>query len=526
MKRFLLLLALLMPSQLDGARNTRPTTPDHLWDWIRAYTGVAVPRSAVCHDHAAPFDLLAQQFLERPMLSLWHGPRGSGKSFLSAIDTHLVSRFSPKHLTRILGGSKAQSEQIYAALEEAVLDGHGPAGSDAGCIQQLAKEKATYTNGSKVSILAASMKAVRGPHGPSLKLDEVDEIEPEVREGSIGMAMEKRGVRSSILMTSTWHRVNGPMQELLERGRSGEFPCGTWCVFEVLERCPDSRSGPELERCPECPLKKWCHSDKEANGGVPKAKRSNGHYTIDSLIQKVKAVSERTFDSDYLCLGPKAAGIWFTMFSQALHVSPLAEYDPRYPVHIAVDPGLRCGAIIFQVRPKRFGKGYDVNVFADYFAEAVTAERNAVCIRALCETMCGQQAFHRARVSMDSAGDVREAVGSSVRGEFERAGLKGRNGLESWPIKRKADALALTEAFLQSADGTVSLTIHPRCRHLIQAMLCYARAKVQNQWMDYPQDPQHPFEDLVDTLVGGLKTEFPDGRAPEPNLRRMHAGGI
>ena len=36
--------------------------------------------------------------------------------------------------------------------------------------------------------------------------------------------------------------------------------------------------------------------------------------------------------------------------------------------------------------------------------------------------------------------------------------------------------------------------------------------------MDYAEDPQHPHEDLIDPLAGGLKLEFPEGRLPPPQL--------
>ena len=55
--------------------------------------------------------------------------------------------------------------------------------------------------------------------------------------------------------------------------------------------------------------------------------------------------------------------------------------------------------------------------------------------------------------------------------------------------------------------------IHPRCRRLILAMQCYARARRANQWMDYAEDPQHPHEDLIDPLCDALKLEFPESRA-------------
>ena len=92
------------------------------------------------------------------------------------------------------------------------------------------------------------------------------------------------------------------MSTLIERGHAGEFPVATYCIFEVLERCPESRSGLNLENCPACPLLAWCHEDCDADPqGRPKAKRSQGHYAIDSLIQKVQATSLRVFEADYLC---------------------------------------------------------------------------------------------------------------------------------------------------------------------------------------------------------------------------------
>ena len=79
-----------------------------------------------------------------------------GKSFLSALDTHLTSRWDPDHGTRILGGSKAQSEQIYHALRDIACRCQGKKGGDADVIAKLRKDGATYLNGSEVEILAAS----------------------------------------------------------------------------------------------------------------------------------------------------------------------------------------------------------------------------------------------------------------------------------------------------------------------------------------------------------------------------------
>jgi len=139
-----------------------------------------------------------------------------------------------------------------------------------------------------------------------------------------------------------------PMEGLMGRARSGEFPLYTFCAFEVLEKCPDERSGPNFENCPSCPLVEYCHDVPD--GVLPKAKRSNGHYAIDALIQKVHCTSTKTFESDYLCKGPRSDGLWFPAFDVASHVGVIAEYDKSLPVHVAVDSGVFTGAVFSRWR--------------------------------------------------------------------------------------------------------------------------------------------------------------------------------
>ncbi|WP_156512740.1 hypothetical protein [Planctomyces sp. SH-PL62] len=498
---------------------------------MRGFAGVRMPAKAVCRGHSAPFEMFAAQVLDRPSLALWHGPRGSGKSFLSALDTHLASRFHPRHETHVLGGSRAQSEQIYRALQATVVEGVGVFGGDRDSVKRLLKTEATYVNGSRVAILAASPTSVRGPHVASLKLDEVDEIDPEIRESALGMAMDLRGVKASVLMTSTWHRPAGPMAALVEQANAGAFPIHTYCIFEVLERCPTERSGRRLEKCPQCPLMPWCHEDRDADPkGRPKAKRSDGHYGIDALIQKVRGVSPRVFASDYLCRGPKTDGIWFKEFDAAENVREDADFDPSLPVHVAIDSGVFTGAVFFQVRPgwawAPTPEPARIHVFADYLAEGRSAEICALEIVALLDRMCGSTIRH---VSTDSAGGARNPVGPTVVSEYQRCGLVGETGLQPWPKYPGCvlEGLNLIESLVRSADGSTRLAIHPRCSRLITAFQSYARARRSGQWMDYPADPQHPWEDLIDALRGGLSVALPEGASPaEPPLRRAKAGRV
>lgn len=498
----------------------RARTAQQLQRWIRDYTGLHIPDCPVCPGHQSPWEIFRAIHLDRPSVALVLGSRGSGKSFLSALDTHLTSRWEPNHGTRILGGSKQQSAQIYEALRAIATDHEGTAGNDAAAIDRLHKDRALYRNGSRVEILAASPTSVRGPHVPSLKLDEVDEMATEIREAAMGMCMgrlKRRGqegeaTTASVIMTSTCHRVNGPMARLIERANKGDFPLFTMCVFEVLERCPDSRSGKDNEKCGDCPIIRYCHDVPE--GMTPKAKRSDGHYPIESLIQKYRTTGTRVFEADYLCRLSSSDAAWFPTFNQAEHVSATAEYDPAAEVHLAVDSGVFTGAVFFQIIPVDAGaaKVDQVRVIADYLAEGQTAEKNGQEIRKMIDSRCGGRVRYQ---TTDPAGRARTAIGPTVMGEFTRAGLD----MQPWPICKVTDSLALLESFLNPADRTTpQLLIHPRCQATIEALQGYRRAKRGGQLLDEPADPQHPYEDLVDALRGGLKAHYPNGRNSKPSV--------
>jgi hypothetical protein len=276
----------------------------------------------------------------------------------------------------------------------------------------------------------------------------------------------------------------------------------------------------------------WCHEDEDADSlHRPRAKRSGGHCSIDALIQKVKAVPARIFASDYLCQGPRADGVWFTEYDQADNVTPEAEFDPAFPVHIAIDSGVFTGADFFQVRiasrggPGNWGREERVNIFADFLAEGQTAEECALSTQAKSEQYCGSA---RRTVSTDSAGGARNPVGPTVIAECQRCGLVGEGGTLQWPKYAGCvnDGLGIIENLISSADGTVRLTVHPRCKHLDAALRSYTRAKRAGQLMDYPDDPQHPHEDLIDALRGRLKLMLPECRKPQLGFIRARAGRV
>jgi len=518
-------------------REEWPEDAEHLWLWATVYAGVRIARRRVCQGHTAPFTAFARQVLARPRppLALWHASRGGGKSFLSALDTHLTSRWHPRHGSRVLGGSLDQAKQIYNALKAVTVDHEGDPsmGNDADSIRTLLAQSAHYLNGSEVAILACSDRSVRGPHVPSLKLDEVDEIQSDRRDSAMGMCMmddRTQDIGASVLMTSTWHRPGGPMSGLMDRAASGDFSAYTWCAFEVLERCPTQRSGrwvggaDAFENCPSCPIRRACHADRDGPDDLPKAKRSDGHYRIADLIRQARAVSYQTFRSDFMCDGPKTEGLIYTAFDRDANVSEAAEFNPALPSYLAVDPGVRTGGVLFQVaeRSDEFATWVEARVFAEHYAEGLSARMNA---RKILEVERERAMGRRSRGFVDRSGRARTSIGPVVMAEYEAEGLKG---LESWPAYDGSvrDGIALVDSFIKTGDERVALLVHPRCRHVIQAFQTYERSKVGGQWLDDPKDPQHPAEDLMDALRGGLHALYPEGRRPTPKYHRIQASKI
>ena len=72
----------------------------------------------------------------------------------------------------------------------------------------------------------------------------------------------------------------------------------------------------------------------------PKAKRSNGHYPIDSLIQKQMTTGTRVFEADYLCKLSSSESAWFPSFNLETHVNDKAEFVSGPEVHLAIDTGV------------------------------------------------------------------------------------------------------------------------------------------------------------------------------------------
>lgn len=212
-------------------------------------------------------------------------------------------------------------------------------------------------------------------------------------------------------------------------------------------------------------------------------------------------------------------GVWFDTFDPGVHISEQAEFNPDLRVYMAIDTGVHTGAVWFQVIET--GNDRQVSVIGDYYDYDSGAHTNASNLVFKTQQLTGGRLD---RIMADPAGSARTGIGPTVLGEYVLAGLKG---IEHWPIRPVNDSLELLSAFVGGeGDNPPGLLVHPRCKDLINAFGGYMRAKHNGQWVDRPVDPQHPYEELIDALRGGLCAVFPEGRRPQPVFIRRKVGAI
>ena len=335
---------------LQGLAFARPTTPESLWRFVRAFYDLAVPRRAVCPGHAAPMDYLAHAILWPGRdLVVW-ACRGGAKTELGSVATHLDSILRPGCQTRILGGSLDQSQKMYAYLLRKWVGPFAPL-----LVRRPTARRTDLANGSRIEILTQSARSIRGQRVHRLKCDEVDEFSPEVWRAAQFVTQSSAGrdgvwIPAQMEVFSTMHRPFGPMARLVDR-LSEQNQCGAndptheagdavvhsalraphsafplllkWCLWEVIEPCPPERS------CSRCPL--WSDCEGRARG-------ADGYFPIDDAIAQKSRASREAWESEMLCLRPRADDLVFGEFSPAHHVAPVP-YAPDLPLYRAIDFG-------------------------------------------------------------------------------------------------------------------------------------------------------------------------------------------
>ena len=131
-----------------------PKNDDELYQVVKAFWGVTVPRDKHCPHHQAPFDAFATAFFAREPQVLVLGSRGlSGKSQMMSV-LGITQAVVLGTETNIVGGSEMQSRNVLEHIRKAWLNPGAPR-------QMILKdqtESMTLTNNAIIRPLTASQR--------------------------------------------------------------------------------------------------------------------------------------------------------------------------------------------------------------------------------------------------------------------------------------------------------------------------------------------------------------------------------
>jgi hypothetical protein len=178
---------------------------------------------------------------------------------------------------------------------------------------------------------------------------------------------------------------------------------------------------------------------------------------VDDAIAMKRRVSRETWDAEMLCRRPSVRGAVFPTFDPSVHVRE--DLEPRGTMWLGIDFGFNAPFACLWVAKDESGV---VRVVDEYVCEQ----------RLLAEHVeeIGRRRWGKVdRVACDPAGNARndQTAVSDVRV------LKDARYAVKSTKSRIADGLERIRSALRSAAGEVRLFVHPRCKHLIEAMKAY-----------------------------------------------------
>ncbi len=492
---------LLSVSKSQSPLPRKPTTRDEIAEWVRDVLGMRVPDRAICPTHQSPMDYLAESFLDDSGDSadrlVWAN-RGGGKTMLAAIAALLDGLYKAPINIRILGGSFDQSDRLADYLRNFLSGDLGERVAG-----RMTRQRIRLTGGADIRMLSQSQRAVRGQHAQKIRCDEVDLFDPDVWGALQFTTRSSDRTRGGIEIFSTLHRAGGLMEQLVEQARRGEgFRMFNWCIWEVIERCDESK-----RRCEDCPLADDCRG---------KARRADGFFKIDDAIAIKARSSRNAWEAEMLCLGAKHDWLVFGEFDQATHVADL-EYCPDWPTYRAIDFGYTSPLVCLWIQLTPAGI---VHVIDEYARARRSIAQHAVEIlrhnpgtgASPVPTTGETPVLPVVTTYVDPAGRARESTSGAACTELlASAGIRC-----CWRVSTINEGLELIRAALAPASGPARLKIDRRCRQLIEAFrACH-----------YPLpgsagDADHPVKDGPDHFIDALRYFFVNRMRPKIGVKRM-----
>jgi hypothetical protein len=195
-------------------------------------------RKAICADHVAPLDVLAELWFGTLRHVLLIANREGGKTQMLALLSHLLMHFGRYSIAH-MGSVEAQAFrardylQVLLNLEPWKRNIQG----------QLSQTQAALKNGAKIEWLTGTLAQASGCHPELSILDEADQADPDVRQRFL---KTPSGPRSCFIEASTHYIQMGTISQILRE--SPNLPVRRMCLWETLSHCDyDCDKMPQLD---------------------------------------------------------------------------------------------------------------------------------------------------------------------------------------------------------------------------------------------------------------------------------------
>lgn len=247
--------------------------------------------------------------------------RGGSKTYFLGLISWLFCGMNEGIENKLLGGSQAQSEKAYKAMDDFWL--HSKLSKEY-LVDEPMKTRTDWKNGSNTEILTASTKSVRGPHPQILLLDEIDEMDEQIYDSALSQPQSKNNFKAMTGIASTNHRQIGTMGKAIQSANEGAFKLYKYCVWEVLESCKDYN-------CSTCKLSSLCPGKQMKN--------ADGYYKIDDFIGKLSKLSMYVLKLDWLCDTPGSKdAVYAEEWDPDIHIVDI-DFNEKYDVWLSFDWG-------------------------------------------------------------------------------------------------------------------------------------------------------------------------------------------
>lgn len=209
----------------------RPRTSEELDAFLYDTLGIRLPGVSVCPGHSNPRAAFHEAYFGTSPVSVWKASRGFGGKSYALAALSWTEAITLRASVNLLGGSGEQSERVHDYLRTFWLQPRAPSAAQAG---DASSRRSRLVWGNTITALAASARAVSGPHPQRLRCDEVDLMDLKILDQALGQPMAKGGVDTQVVLSSAHYEPDGTFTEVINRAKQNGWSLHEWCWRECV----------------------------------------------------------------------------------------------------------------------------------------------------------------------------------------------------------------------------------------------------------------------------------------------------